>query len=141
MMHGSCLCGDVKYILNIDKPISVANCHCATCQKQSGAPFVTVMFVPSSSLIVEGRYSTFLTKADSGNTMTRSFCPSCGTSLFGQSSVTDKIRPIMVASLDEPKNIKPEMNFWLSSANPHTIVDKELLSFEGQFTRFPDKEG
>ena len=39
-MKGSCLCGDIEYeIDSID--MTVAHCHCRTCQKAHAAPFAS----------------------------------------------------------------------------------------------------
>lgn len=121
-------------------PLCIANCHCLSCQEQEGAPFVTVMFVLVDTLEITGECSSYETEADSGNIMTRSYCYDCGSSLFGQSSVTDKIRPIMVDTLDDRSGIDPQMNFWLSSKSPDTVVDETLLSYDGQFLSFPKQE-
>ena len=137
MMRGGCLCGDVRYRIDIKEPLAVGNCHCTVCQKLSGAPYVTVMFIPVPLMHVEGEVSTVQTDAASGNTMTRSFCGRCNTPLFGQSSGTDKIRPVLVSSLDDHEDIEPKMDFWLSSAKKFTPVVERLMSFDGQFTHFP----
>jgi hypothetical protein len=40
ILEGGCLCGSVRYrIVGTSK--SIGHCHCESCQKASGAPFVT----------------------------------------------------------------------------------------------------
>lgn len=137
MIEGGCLCGKVRYKIHITAPLAVGNCHCSTCQKQSGAPYVTVMFVPKQAMVVEGTVSSYQTDAESGNKMHRFFCARCSSPLFGQSTGTDKIRPILVSSVDDNQDILPKMNFWLSNAKNYTPIDDRLLAFDGQFTHFP----
>ncbi len=139
MITGGCDCGQVRYSVKAE-PLCVANCHCHACQEQSGNPFVTVMFVLLENLEITGECASYVTVADSGNNMTRSYCADCGSNLFGKSSVTDRIRPVMVDTLDDQSEIDPQMNFWLSSKSPDTVVDETLISYDGQFTRFPKKE-
>lgn len=134
-MTGGCACGNTRYEINVDKPIAVGNCHCKTCQKHSGAPFVTVMFVPVTSMYVKGSYRTYSTGADSGATMNRSFCGNCGTPLFGQSTFNDKIRPVLINTLDDHYDIIPHFNFWVSEKAKHGYVDTNIPFFMGQFTK------
>jgi hypothetical protein len=89
-LTGGCLCG------------ASGNCHCRDCQKSSGGGFVAVMAVPATSLKVEGQVKYFESKADSGNTFSRGFCPECGARLFGKSSGESRLAMIAEASLDVP---------------------------------------
>jgi hypothetical protein len=135
MMDGGCACGNVRYTINIDKPIGVGNCHCLTCQKHSGAPYVTVMFVPAKSMYINGHYNSYSTPAESGATMNRSFCGVCGTHIFGQSTANHKIRPVLINTLDDHYDITPQFNFWVSEKAKHGYVDTSMPFFMGQFTK------
>ncbi|KAJ5563083.1 hypothetical protein N7461_001844 [Penicillium sp. DV-2018c] len=37
--RGKCLCGEVTYSLNREKPLDAKYCHCRVCQRAHGAPF------------------------------------------------------------------------------------------------------
>jgi len=39
MLMGGCFCGAVRY--EAGSPYHLTNCHCTTCRRTSGAPFVT----------------------------------------------------------------------------------------------------
>lgn len=81
---GGCLCGAVLYRISAD-PIAARTCWCRACQ-YTGAGNATVNVVfPSGAVSVEGPLTDYACKADSGNTMHRSFCPVCGTPVFTQS--------------------------------------------------------
>ncbi len=98
---------------------------------------MTVMFVPKQAMVVEGNPSSYITDTASGDKMERFFCAKCSAPLFGQSTATDKITPVLVSSVDDNRDIVPKMNFWLSKAKNYTPIDDRLLSFDGQFTHFP----
>lgn len=48
-IEGSCACGKIKYI-GSEVPVSMTNCHCQTCRKLAGAPYLTWTSVPTSSV-------------------------------------------------------------------------------------------
>ena len=48
MLHGSCLCGGVRYEISGELGPSL-HCHCGQCRKASGASFATNASVSSES--------------------------------------------------------------------------------------------
>jgi hypothetical protein len=77
---GSCLCGAVRF--EISGPIEgVAHCHCTICQRAHGAAFATWAAIPDERLrMLAGEES--VTHYRSSSIGTRSFCRTCGSSLF-----------------------------------------------------------
>ncbi len=127
-LKGGCLCGAVRYEISA-KPIGSGNCHCRTCQKSVGTPYMPVLFVPYQALKITGNYKEYPTASASGNTMNRGFCPECGTSLFGRNSGSDTIRPVNACTLDDPSIYQAHMDFWVSDAQPWDIMDPEIDKF------------
>lgn len=142
-LTGGCACGKVNYNIYTNKIFGVGNCHCSTCRKSSGAPYVTAAFIPAKAMIVIGESNMFQTTTASGNIMNRYFCGKCGSHLYGQSTATDLIRPVLVASLDYKyrKDLEPDFDFWWSEALDSTPINKEIYTFASQFTHFPPKGG
>ena len=130
---GGCLCGAVKYEI-VTKPLGAGNCHCRTCQRAGGTAYTPVLFVLYHALIITGPFKEFATLSASGNTMHRGFCPQCGTSLFGRNSGSDKIRPVNAATLDDPRIYQPNMDFWVSDAQPWDVMNPELNKFNENFS-------
>ncbi len=89
-----------------------------------------VLFVPYKALKNTGTIKEFKTISARGNTMLRAFCPQCGTSLFGKNSATDKIRPVNASTLDDPSVYQPQMDFWVSDAQPWDVMNPELPKFD-----------
>ncbi len=127
---GGCLCGKIRYEIWAE-PIGTANCHCRTCQKAVGAPYLSVLFVPASALKITGEYKEFATIAASGNTMYRGFCPECGTSLFGRNSRFTGVRPVSAVTLDDPSIYIPEKDMWVAEAQHWDVMNPELPKFAG----------
>lgn len=134
-IKGGCLCGAVKYEI-IAEPIGAGNCHCRSCQKSVGTAYMPVLFVPYDALKITGIYKEYATISVSGNTVNRGFCPECGTSLFGRNSGSDKIRPVNAATLDDPSIYHPQMDFWVTDAQPWDIMNPDLAKFDKNFTHF-----
>ena len=81
---GGCLCGAVRYRISAE-PIAARTCWCRACQYTgTGNATVNVVF-PSGAVSVDGPLTDYACKADSGNTMHRSFCPVCSAPVFTQS--------------------------------------------------------
>jgi hypothetical protein len=80
-----CACGRVGLTLT-GTIKSMFLCSCLDCQKATGTGHSAVMVMPAKSLAVSGAVKSFGRVADSGATFTHSFCPECGTPLFGRSS-------------------------------------------------------
>eukprot|EP01111_Echinosteliopsis_oligospora_P006823 TRINITY_DN2119_c0_g1_i1.p1 TRINITY_DN2119_c0_g1~~TRINITY_DN2119_c0_g1_i1.p1 ORF type:complete len:110 (-),score=11.77 TRINITY_DN2119_c0_g1_i1:78-407(-) len=86
--NGSCLCKKVKYSIK-KLPLSsdkIMACLCTDCQKVHSSTFSLDVTIPSSDFdLKEGNLKPYSMKVDSGNTLTRYFCPECGTNIYSSS--------------------------------------------------------
>lgn len=96
---GSCLCGDVR-IFAVGRPYRVGLCHCLDCRKHHGALFHASAIFPEDKVTVEGE-----TRAYQG----RTFCPRCGSSVFGRTG--DEIE-VNLGALDSPDQLRPTYESW-----------------------------
>ncbi|KAK1987474.1 glutathione-dependent formaldehyde-activating enzyme [Colletotrichum cereale] len=95
LIDGSCLCGAVKYTVAGGHGFTVL-CHCNSCRKFTGSSFGANSLVDRKSLTVQdpaSKISMYSAKtADSGDTLVRSFCSVCGSSLFAAThEFSDKV--------------------------------------------------
>lgn len=132
---GRCLCGDVQYSVT-GEPVVARICWCRVCRKISGNGTANAIF-PSAAIHVTGTTSAFTSRADSGNDITRDFCPNCGTHLFASSSASPDFRVVRLGTLDEPSTIAPAINMWVSSAPIWACMDQALKSELQQPTPVP----
>ncbi len=81
---GGCLCGAVQY--EASAPVSnIVQCHCANCQKASGAGASANIVMDTDALkFTKGEPKIFVDTADSGTKLNRAFCGDCGSSLYSQ---------------------------------------------------------
>ncbi|SMF97255.1 Uncharacterized conserved protein [Methylomagnum ishizawai] len=127
---GRCLCGAVTFTL-VGEPLAVRVCWCRDCQHLAANGSVNAM-VPAEALVVAGPLSEYIKQADSGNVVTRQFCPACGTQLFAQSSARPQFRMVRIGNLDDPSSLRPGMNIWAASAPGWACLDPALERVEQQ---------
>jgi hypothetical protein len=128
-IEGGCLCGKVRYSAEAE-PAFVGVCHCKNCQKVSGTAFATVVAVPKTALRLQGTLKSYADRGDSGKTLSRLFCPECGSSVIDEAEAMPGVSMILVGTLDDPSWVKPGMEIFCDSAQP-------WVSLGGERQRFP----
>jgi hypothetical protein len=117
MTHpGGCLCGAVRYTIAAE-PVGARMCWCRDCQRiASGSATVNVLF-PEEAVTITGDLALFTMIADSGNTVERGFCKTCGSQIYSR-TVTPKGLPMRVraGTLDDPELCAPTAAIWTESA-------------------------
>jgi hypothetical protein len=118
-ISGHCLCGKVTYHAEA-APFLQAVCHCADCQRQSGAPFSVVIGVPRAALTVEGdTLASFSTVGDVHGTPTeRQFCSACGSPIVSLVEAMPDVAWIKAGTLDDGSWITPVMEVFTRSEQP-----------------------
>ncbi|WP_390915511.1 GFA family protein [Pseudosulfitobacter sp. SM2401] len=122
---GICLCGSVKYTCEIT-PSLIMNCHCSDCRKAMGSIHGTTMFVPEETVKIDGYPRSYSHSSDSGSSMTKIFCETCGSQLFSKNSNRAGGIGIRAGSVDDASLIVPMMNIFTQSALPSTPLDPNL---------------
>ena len=127
---GGCLCGGVRYAYAGELgPASY--CHCADCRRCTGSAFnVSVRLAAGSFRITVGRPRGFSKMGDSGELLTRYFCPDCGSPIYTSSPRHDMFVHVNAGSLDDSTWVKPHYQTWTKSAVAWAQIDKELSAFE-----------
>ena len=67
--------------------------------------------------------------AASGHTATRSFCPTCGSTVFGNTTQLPDLAVFAAGTLDDPSWYKPAMNIFVADAQPWEPLDPALPRF------------
>jgi hypothetical protein len=90
------------------------------------------MRVPAAAFAVtKGTPKFYTVTGDSGNTVSRGFCPQCGSPLFSRLSGMSDVVGVRVSSLDDPSHYRPTMDIFVTSAQPWDFMNPELPKFPG----------
>jgi hypothetical protein len=126
---GGCLCGGIRYESS-GEPVFALQCHCRDCQRQSGSAYVAAVRVPAAEFrITKGAPRHYVAKADSGNEITRVFCPDCGSPLYVQVSTRPDLVGVRVASFDDPSWFRPEADIFVQSAQPWDHMNPDIPKY------------
>lgn len=81
---------------------------------------------------VSGALTDYVSTADSGSRMHRTFCPSCGTAMFSEADSRPHLIFIRVGTLDDPATAAPQATIWTKMAPAWACINETLPQFEGQ---------
>lgn len=122
---GGCACGAIRYECTAN-PAFAWNCHCRDCQQASGGAYCPVMYVPRANLTIEGTAQYYDVKAESGNLVSRGFCPTCGSNLFILADLVPDLQGLWASSLDDPNEFAPQVHVWTGSAPSWSALSPHL---------------
>lgn len=129
---GRCACGKITLAIAADNPVGTRQCWCRQCQKiAAGGPTHNAIFA-SEDVEVSGTLAASSWIAASGNTLTFSFCPSCGTQIYGQSSARMHLKTVRLGALDAPHGLRPVMAIWTADAPEWAWIDPAIEHYAGQ---------
>ena len=133
---GGCICKAIRYSVSAP-PVGSRQCWCRDCQYfGSGSSTVNVIF-NTADVTITGELRTFVSLADSGSTVTRGFCPTCGTPVTSASSARPHFLILRAGTLDHTGIATPAMNIWTDSAPPWAHLDPDVPSTPAQPAALP----
>ncbi len=112
--RGRCLCGALRYRA-VGAPKWIANCHCESCRRATGAPMATYAGFAAD------RFSYFAGMPvgfHSSPGVTRSFCGQCGTPLTYEGARWPGEVHVLVGTLDRPEDFPPTGNAFVEEQLP-----------------------
>ncbi|KAJ3545292.1 hypothetical protein NM208_g2581 [Fusarium decemcellulare] len=90
VFHGSCLCGAVRYEVDIsdEQATKPSLCHCRVCRKITGGSTSHNLTVPYSAFTLKtGELKVYqATHFDEGFEIWLHFCPTCSSPIFAEAS-------------------------------------------------------
>ena len=108
-VEGRCLCGHVSYEYR-GTIGSAGYCHCEDCRRCTGSAFnVSVRFDLADFHIAGGQPKRFTKRADSGNELTRHFCPECGSPIYTSSPRHPEFVYVKAGTLDDPSVVRKKL--------------------------------
>lgn len=126
---GRCLCGAVSYSCSAE-PMMAGHCHCEDCRRSSGSGHSSHLAVPDMAVTLTGEVKGYARAADSGNMVTRYFCPNCGSALYSTNSAMPGMMFLRASTLDDLEVFKPQMHVYASRAASWDARQEDLPAFD-----------
>ena len=74
---GSCICGEIKFTVDIDEKPRVFNCHCIDCRKKVGGIITIIQLRDNALKINDNKLEKYTHKGGSKKIIIKSFCKIC----------------------------------------------------------------
>jgi hypothetical protein len=126
---GQCQCGAVSFTLAAP-PVTMGQCHCKDCQRVSGTGHMSNARFRRQDVSVTGETRTYAVTADSGNTSTRHFCPTCGSRLFGENSARPGFMNVTAGVVDDNSWFEPQWIFYKQSQPAWDITTESVACYD-----------
>jgi hypothetical protein len=123
--EGGCRCGAIRYRC-ASEPVVALHCWCRDCQYSSGGAGVTALVCVANDVVITGSPASHAVEAESGVTVERLFCRSCGTPLFARNPTTAALLAVKAGTLDDPSWVTPSAHIWTASAPPWACIADDL---------------
>ncbi len=129
-VSGSCLCGNIKFEY-YGQVGPASYCHCNDCKKVTGSAFlVSLRFnLKDLKIFTENPSKSFTKISDSGNEITREFCPDCGSPLFTFSPHHPDYVWVKAGCLDDMSIVEPTYQSWTDSKVKWSIIPNDLKGY------------
>ena len=131
LVTGRCFCGAVRF--QFDRPpIATRACWCRDCQYLSAGNASINAIFKTEGFKVTGELGEYVSQADSGNTMRRRFCPTCGTQIFSEAQSRPWLVVVRAGTLDDPAIARPTSTIWTASAPAWAHIEPDPANCAGQ---------
>lgn len=104
--NASCACGAITVTAK-GRVLSMLLCSCLDCRKATGTGHSGFVAMRAQDVAVSGQTRSFTRIADSGSEISRHFCPTCGTPLFGLTARSPGLILLPVGLFDNPDWFAP----------------------------------
>ena len=108
-------------------------CHCFACQRRTGAPFGAQSRFRREQVSISGRSTCYTRAADSGNSVSFHFCPTCGSTVYWELSGFSDLIAVALGMFADPGYPAPMISVWERTRHPWTehIADQAMQHSDG----------
>jgi hypothetical protein len=129
MLTGGCHCGRVAYEVH-GKLGVVTYCHCDTCRKVSGGPFLVGAPARRKYFhLVRG--ADAITEYESSPGKFRAFCRFCGSPLYSRRPADPETFRLRLGSIDGDPERRPAAHIFVGDKAPWFTITDDLPRSEG----------
>jgi len=125
-ISGRCFCGQVRYEVS-GEPIFACHCHCESCRRAAGAPFVTwASFARDAFALTSGTIAEY----HSSRGVRRGHCADCGTTITYSWDKRPAEIDIAVSSFDDATGVEPAAHIWVEDKVPWLVINDDLPQYK-----------
>ena len=128
--RATCSCGALSVSVR-GEPVRVGMCHCQACQRRTGSAFGVAAFFPRDQVdSIEGPRTTWSRVAETGATLTFSFCPICGSTVYWERDSRPNMLIVALGAFADPGFPGPNVVVWTDCRYPwlDTLGEVESLA-------------
>jgi hypothetical protein len=123
--RAACSCGQL-YLAIEGEPSRISMCHCLECQRRTGAVISNQARVDREQVTFGGQATTWKRKAESGNTVTFHFCPTCGSTVYWESEGFPGYVIVAIGNFADPDFPAPTVAVWEESRHPWVSLPADM---------------
>jgi len=128
-LNAKCACGAINISLS-GKPLTMMLCSCKDCQKASGTGHAALALFKAGAVSISGQTKSFDVIANSGATVSRHFCPNCGTPIFGATSRSPQLRLVPAGLFANSSWYRPGSLIFARSHWDWDMIDPKLVQYQ-----------
>ncbi len=125
---GGCLCGNISFETN-SHPIRSSYCYCNSCTKHTGSPVMLGVLFKEENVKIKGK----LTRYYSSEKGIRTFCKTCGSSVFFNFEGSGNIE-ILSGAFNDNQFINPEYHLYFKKKMACFDIKDKLLKYDFELT-------
>jgi hypothetical protein len=100
-------------------------CHCLECQRRTGAVISNQARFRREQITVNGKATAWMRPAESGNTLTFYFCPTCGSTVWENEGFPG-IVAVAIGNFADPNFPAPTIAVWEESRHPWVSLPSDI---------------
>jgi|TARA_B110000014_G_C19846903_1_gene438933 hypothetical protein len=113
---GGCICGEVKFIVNLDEKPRVFNCHCIDCRKKVGGMITIIDLREGAIDIDKNKLGIYEHIGGSGNKIQKHYCKKCTAPILTYVAKWKKFY-LYAGMLDDISILKTANNIWYTNSH------------------------
>ncbi len=121
----SCSCGQLQ-VTTTGEPVRISVCHCLACQRRTGSAFGVQARFPCAAVTMTGRSTQYVRTADSGKTVTSTFCPDCGSTVYYELEIVPGFIGVPVGGFADPGFTPPQVSVYDEHRHPWVGLSADI---------------
>ncbi len=110
----------------------VAQCHCEECRRLSGTGHTIGAMFLASGVTLQGAVHTFTYASELGSDVTKAFCGTCGSPVYGTNSRTPDHLTLPLGTMNDATGLDIQVVIFARDKPHWDDLDSNVMSFDTQ---------